>query len=643
MVLLLPVDEPLEYNSNYVYYWNHVGLELNRLTHSLGGPQNGPTVSARALGILHLAIHDAYFAIKPSGSFTTYLTENDPDEEYRLPKLSPNADNPELAVAGASITVLEGLYAGRNTGNNVSSSTKEQLDAFITQSSERFKYNTSESFKHDTSESFEHGTSPSYKFGTEVGSKMLELLKYQEPQDPYMPTKAKYRFYDDPTSPVQLVPIDPNNPSGAKRTNRPYHEPFYGTTAKRFAVQMKIDDEEIEHMIADPPVGFGTKDYDEYQDAAEDVIRMGGMPLLNKTLRKPSQTAGAYFWAYDGANLIGTPPRLYNQIIRKVAWGKKPGGPTNEDTNADFARLFALANVAMADAGIFCWKEKYHFEFWRPLSGIREHEVPLRDPNDPPPCSESEIRDPFWLTLGAPRTNTNGIPFKPPFPAYPSGHATFCAAAFQILRLYYRERDNMGFDISAEDDIKFSFVSEELNGISRDLQQQYDPSRLITDQPGDVRTRDPRDFASLWEAIFENAVSRVWLGVHWRFDAFAAKDALMGTGPPYDTNDDGTTSYKNAASIRYETAGPRADRPNKMFPIGGVPLGINIANDIFGGKLRPTPKSLQPSRNRNGITAVKMVSRDCQRNFLQPCRPRHINRLFATSTLYTRSALRGVI
>lgn len=587
MVLLPPVDEPFEYNCNYVYYWNHVGLELNRLTHSLGGPQNGPTVSARALGILHLAIHDAYFAIKPSDSFTTYLTKDDPDEEYRLPNLLPGTDDPKLAVAGASITVLEGLYAGRNTGNNVPLSTKDQLDAFIVKSSEGFINNN---------------TSASYKFGTKVGYKMLELLKYQEPKDSYMPTKAEYRFYDDPTNPVQLVPIDPNNPSGAKKTNRPYHGPFYGTTAKRFAVQMKIGNEEIEHMIADPPVGFGDEeDLSEYNDAAEDVIRMGGMPLLNKTLRKPSQTAGAYFWAYDGANLIGTPPRLYNQIIRKIAWDKKPGGPFNERTNADFARLFALANVAMADAGIFCWKEKYHFEFWRPLSGIREHEVPLRDPNDKdpndkPPLSESEIRDPFWLTLGAPRTNTDGIPFKPPFPAYPSGHATFGAAAFQMLRLYYRERDNMGFDIHAEDQIGFSFVSEELNGISRDLQQKYDPSRPITDQPGDVRTRVTRHFKSLWEAIFENAVSRVWLGVHWRFDAFAAKDALIGEGPPYKVDDDGTTSYKDASSIRYKTVGPRVDRPDKMFPIGGVPLGIDIANDIFGGKLKPTPK------NPNGIT-----------------------------------------
>jgi hypothetical protein len=52
--------------------------------------------------------------------------------------------------------------------------------------------------------------------------------------------------------------------------------------------------------------------------------------------------------------------------------------------------------------------------------------------------------DPFWLSLGAPATNeelAGGKPakknFTPPFPAYPSGHATFGAAAFQSVRRFY--------------------------------------------------------------------------------------------------------------------------------------------------------------------------------------------------------------
>ncbi len=115
-----------------------------------------------------------------------------------------------------------------------------------------------------------------------------------------------------------------------------------------------------------------------------------------------------------------------------------------------------------------------------------------------------------------------------------------------------------------------------------------------------------RHFPSLWAAIFENAISRIWLGVHWRFDAFAAKDVLIedNSNPisPHKIENDGTTSYKDPHSIRYKTTGTRMDRPNEQFPIGGVPLGIGIANDIFQGKLKPTPPSKQPiGRDKCGL------------------------------------------
>ena len=36
------------------------------------------------------------------------------------------------------------------------------------------------------------------------------------------------------------------------------------------------------------------------------------------------------------------------------------------------ARMFALVNVAMADAGVAAWESKYFYKFWRPVPGIRE-------------------------------------------------------------------------------------------------------------------------------------------------------------------------------------------------------------------------------------------------------------------------------
>lgn len=93
----------------------------------------------------------------------------------------------------------------------------------------------------------------------------------------------------------------------------------------------------------------------------------------------------------------------------------------------------------MADAGILAWDQKYIHDLWRPVVGIREHDTSMGpagvgDNNDN--TIEAECQ-PDWLPLGAPNTNSTGKNTTPPFPAHPSGHATFEAAAFHITRLFY--------------------------------------------------------------------------------------------------------------------------------------------------------------------------------------------------------------
>ncbi len=99
-----------------------------------------------------------------------------------------------------------------------------------------------------------------------------------------------------------------------------------------------------------------------------------------------------------------------------------------------------------------------------------------------------------WSPLGAPASNLQGPNFTPPFPAYPSGHAVFGGALFQTLRNFF-----------GTDDIAFTFVSDELNGVTRG-------------NDGIVRPLMPRSFDSLSEAEEENGQSRIYLGIHWSFD-----------------------------------------------------------------------------------------------------------------------------
>src|SRR5687768_9661696 len=83
---------------------------------------------------------------------------------------------------------------------------------------------------------------------------------------------------------------------------------------------------------------------------------------------------------------MGTPLRLYNQIAQTIAANQ---GNTLEEN----ARLFALVNLAMADAGIVTWDAKYTYNFWPPITAIREADL------DDNPLTEA---DPDWAPLGAP-------------------------------------------------------------------------------------------------------------------------------------------------------------------------------------------------------------------------------------------------
>lgn len=246
------------------------------------------------------------------------------------------------------------------------------------------------------------------------------------------------------------------------------------------------------HEHLDP---WPTKEY------AAQLAEVRDYGAVERVKRSAEQERIGVYWGYDGANGLGVPPRLYNQVARQVVEGRNL-------SEIQLADLFARLNVAMADAGIDAWHWKYHYKLWRPVVGVR--------------LETSGSGDPFWAPLGIPRTNNTAAHYTPDFPAYPSGHATFGAALFQILRLALATSggaiqiaDVLAFDgkakpppIKAE---RFSFVSDELDGASLDAD-------------GSVRTRVSKTFDSFAEAVWENSVSRIYLGVHWRFDGIPSKD-----------------------------------------------------------------------------------------------------------------------
>lgn len=199
-------------------------------------------------------------------------------------------------------------------------------------------------------------------------------------------------------------------------------------------------------LLAQPPVPYSEVLDSEFRRQAMEVYNIN-TPLLSYE----NQWIGE-FWSDDTEGLTFSPPGRFISITNQVL--------ELERANLALA-LYTYLKVGFAlnDAGVACWYSKYHYNVERPVSYIRRMVDLGWEPH-------------LW--------------FSPSFPAYPSGHATFGAAACEVLSDIFGERYAM-VDRSHEGRIEFLGI--------------------------------PRSFQSFRAMAEENAYSRIPLGVHFRMDA----------------------------------------------------------------------------------------------------------------------------
>jgi len=151
-------------------------------------------------------------------------------------------------------------------------------------------------------------------------------------------------------------------------------------------------------------------------DYAEDFNEVKELGSLTSITRTADQTDAAIFWQDHAI-------ALYNRIFRTLA-----ASQGLDIVNS--ARLFAMENLAAADAQIGCWNDKYYWQFWRPITAIREADT------DGNPATEA---DPTWLPLFDPTTPVCNPPllFTPPFSDHPSGHACATSAFVHTLKNFF--------------------------------------------------------------------------------------------------------------------------------------------------------------------------------------------------------------
>lgn len=426
--------------TDWLRHWNEIAVDASGLDHTpvvapetrIFGEQLGPARASRAMAIVHVAVFEAVNAI--AGGYRSSVG---------LPRVWGDASM-RAAISQAAHDTLCAMFPSQTPA----------FDDFLATDMGRLR----------SGFALRNGVA----LGKRAARAILRLRAddhsaHAEPRIgvDFFPSDEPGMWRPDPISQVQV----------ALGADWPLVTPFRLRSADQF-------------RAPEPP----TLDSAAYAAAFAEVKALGGDGSVNgtPTVRTPDQTITGIYWAYDGTPSLCAPPRLYNQIARQIA--DQMGSDVVEQ-----ARLLALLNVAMADAGIAIWESKFHYQYWRPVTGIREADAGT-GPTGLGDGNPDTSGDPTFTPLGAPASNLQGPNFTPPFPAYPSGHAGFGGALFQTLRRFYRT-----------DKIAFTFTSDELNGVTHDNQ-------------GNVRPLLPRSFRSLSQAEEENGQSRIYLGIHWSFD-----------------------------------------------------------------------------------------------------------------------------
>jgi hypothetical protein len=191
-----------------------------------------------------------------------------------------------------------------------------------------------------------------------------------------------------------------------------------------------------------------------YADDFNEVKRLGG---ANSTERTALQTQIAQTWA--GAGYALPPQHTWYNVTRDLARARNLNG-------VDTARTFALLAITMHDALLTSFTGKFVYGLWRPTTAVREAG---RDNN---PNTEA---DPTFVSL---------LP-TPPYPSYPGNVACIGGSSSMLLTRIWGQ-DNVPFSITWP-------------GVA--------PNADVT-----------RSYNGFRQAADEGADSRIYGGIHFRFD-----------------------------------------------------------------------------------------------------------------------------
>jgi membrane-associated phospholipid phosphatase len=450
---------------NPVLFWNNVCLELMALDHSIDAADSrapGPCAAATALALVHIAMADATAAVYPVDYEAFYV---------RGVRFGP-MEFPEAFVGGAAARMLEHIY---NTPAHTQLIGMQRLH-FLKELGPQAQDAWNAGLSFARAEAF------------------ASRWKWREIKHAAVTSSSDYRPRPGEHD------VDPFNPD----------QKFYGVTWGQV--------EPLVRELRSAAVGPGEPPHERDREFIRDAEEVREIGVFHPGGATDKQVSVGLYWAYDAARLIGPPPRQYNQFVRQII--KHDGMSVPE-----MARALALCNIAMAEAGVVAWEGKYRYRVWRPVLALprllgdrnwRPFGSPRSNPAQFSLGSDTEFRLTALSMLGGGERHFSSKPaqnvlpyeeacFTPNFPSYPSGHATFGSACFNMLKRVRAEREPTQRDGGRLDGVG-DFVSDELNGISIDH---------FRNEP---RPYLPIAYRHIDRMIEDNNKSRIYLGVHWDFD-----------------------------------------------------------------------------------------------------------------------------
>ena len=419
---------PPRTNDNVALKWNWELLQ----TITANAPTTGPTISARALGVVHTAMYDAWAAYDEVALDSRLRLKDDPTLRRAAEATTPNK---EKAISYAAYQTLLFVFPDGRYHR------KAAYDA-------RMKSLYGDNFASDT-------TTPAM-VGREAAQAVIDYRTHDgsnqlgdEPGTPEAVAGTPYADYTGygPVNTWDKINVQRRwqplcvltNPDGVKAWKADNSLPLLSPpacTSPNYAIQKPL------HPQWKNVAPFGPLRSDNHYP---DQFQLTGPPndstdvataLSDTSNLSDAQKVKAEYWA-DGPGSVFPPGHMF-------LFGQALSRMRQNSLDQDVKLFFILGN-AMLDASVSAWAAKYQYDFWRPTSAIRElYKDKLVVSWRGPGKGYARVPGKDWM----PYQLLNVV--TPAFPEYVSGHSTFSAAGRTALTMFYGNNDAFGAKVTIQ-------------------------------------------------------------------------------------------------------------------------------------------------------------------------------------------------